>query len=77
MTETVANKSGARQCASMAEGELQHLERAVRVARAQGFVVATMGNDYWRYRLIELTRNFDLTPIQSERVEALAIMLDK
>jgi|HubBroStandDraft_5_1064220.scaffolds.fasta_scaffold356189_2 hypothetical protein len=77
MTVTVANRTGARQCASMAERELQHLERAVRVAHAQGFVVATMGGNYWRLRLIELTRNFDLTPIQSERVEALAIILDK
>ncbi len=60
----------------MAEREL-HLERAVRVAHAQGFVVAVVGGDYWRFRLTELTRNFDLTPIQSDRVDALVIILDK
>jgi hypothetical protein len=74
---TVASRSGARQCASMAERELQHLERAVRVAHAQGFVVVSMGIDYWRFRLAELMGQFDLTPNQSERVEMLAIMLSK
>jgi hypothetical protein len=74
---TVASRSGARQCASLAEGELQHLERAVRVAHGQGFVVVSMGIDYWRFRLTELMRKFDLTPNQSERVETLALMLGK
>jgi hypothetical protein len=74
---TVASRSGARQCAAMAERELQHLERAVRVAHAQGFVVVSMGIDYWRFRLTELMRKFDLTPNQSERVEMLALMLGR
>jgi acetolactate synthase regulatory subunit len=72
---TVATKSAARQCAFMAEKELEHLERAIRVAHAQGFVVVSMGSDYWRFRLAELTTKFDLTPNQSERVYVLAAML--
>jgi len=59
----------------MAEKELEHLERAIRVAHAQGFVVVSMGSDYWRLRLAELIRKFDLTPNQSDRVEALAATL--
>jgi hypothetical protein len=74
---TIAKECGARRCASTAEGELQHLERAVRIARAQGFVVIPMKSDYWRDRLERFTNQFDLVLHQRQRVEALIDMLVK
>jgi hypothetical protein len=72
---TIAKERGARRCASIAEGELQHLERAVRIAHAQGFVVIPMKSDYWRDRLERFSDQFDLVSHQRQRVETLMEML--
>jgi hypothetical protein len=72
---TIANEHGARRSASEAESELQHLEHAVRVAHAQGFVVVPMGIDYWADRLERFMLQFNLVSHQLERIKALRELL--
>jgi hypothetical protein len=74
---TRAKECGGRRCASTAEGELQHLELAVRIAHSQGFVVIPMKSAYWRDRLERFIGQFDLVSHQRQRAEALIDILVK
>jgi hypothetical protein len=62
---------------SMADVELQHIERALAQLRAMSRQSpGTLNVQYWRDRLAAVSSDYQLVPAQKQRIEALRIALD-